>query len=294
MKQSTDSHGAARPVDVAARAVAVPEVGGAAAADAVELLRTLELVPGIEPVAVDAESDVGLVVSQDPPAGSDARIGDVVVLVVGQRREEAVATDEPPVAPDIADDEWFADIADSSIASDEDSASVEHPPSDAVTAEGAPKEHADTVSSPAESEDICSRERQTAVTRVLGSARRRWAVTGLAVLLAFVAGRTVGNGSPTMTTQQAATPTTPSPPSSPTTLTQPVSPRRTNQARAPRRRQPSRPPPLSQQRSTNAAHPPRTAARTPSAVARPQPPPAAAPSQPAGSRPHCEFCFENP
>lgn len=289
MKQSTDPQ-RVRPTEAAARSVGVPELGGVPVSDAIEQLRALELVPGIEPATVDAESDVGVVVGQDPAAGSDARVGAVVVLTVGQRRNETLTEDEAPIAHDVTDDEWFADVADSTVVTDDVLESTERPPDDEIEPDIA-LERANDVGHARRG------ERRRPIVRVLDSRPSRLAVWGLAVLLAFVVGRTLGSsgGSPAPTARPAATTATSSPAPPLPRPPGPVSPRphRREAGTRPRRQSLNLPRPP-QRQATSTSDPSRATARTPSSLARPHSSPPAAPSQLADSRPHCEFCFENP
>ena len=295
MKQSGESHRATRPTEITARSVVVPELGGMAVSDAVQQLRAVELVPGIEPTAVDAESDIGVVVDQDPAAGSDARAGAIVVLVVGQPREAPLAEDVPPAGPDLADDEWFDDLADPQPVRSEGSMPTEGSPGDAAGCDLPSEQRAETVDRPDEIERAGNGRSRPTVVQSLRSQRGLVAFSVFAVLLAFATGRMLQRSSPTATAPPATTAPAPPPPSPRTQRIERDLPRASHSEAVPpaprhwlKRSRPS------QRQATSADPAVRATAANPPSAALSQPPLPTASRQPARGRPHCEFCFESP
>jgi len=280
VKQSTSSTSVAGSEDPAAvhsgsSEVVVPPLLGSVAQEAIDSVRECELVPAVEPREVSEEAHVGVVVAQDPEAGSALQRGSVVVLLVGQ----LAAPEEPAPAspdPDVADeeDDWFDVPLPTAVV---------HAPA-APALEGTA--HADQAGP-----EAVSRPRRPAAERRGG---RRWsqplAVTAaLAVVVVLLAAILVSGAD--RRSVSASTTLAPPPGQS---RQDPVAPTDRAQSGPDARGKPRlrrRPPAIARGRATDRAgsHSRPDPHRRPSSSS-PRPPkaPASAPSLPH----RCEFCFE--
>jgi hypothetical protein len=99
---------------------AAPELAGSCAADAVAAVRALGLIAAIEGLDTDETDQHGVVVEQEPPAGTRLGREGIVVLRIGQPADELTedeqpVVEEPPagIGPGGAEDDteaWFATL----------------------------------------------------------------------------------------------------------------------------------------------------------------------------------------